>query len=161
MWINVPRILWLNPNMLRKHCARLSNYCTTESDLIKPKCSMINTHPCFRIFCECLPYETEHFSSKFTNGSSSDATGNNWRFQAENLSQITIYQVMKPLKIIPHPSVATVLIAALLSISACTQSFGMSHHFIVHTILLNKTIAKMQEKALDAIEPETILIQKL
>lgn len=43
----------------------------------------------------------------------SDASGNNWRLQAENLRQITIYQLMKPLKIIP--SVATVLSAALLT----------------------------------------------
>lgn len=58
---------------------------------------------------------TPHFSREFTNGSSSDATGNNnWRFQAENLRQITIYQLMKPLKIIPHPPVPTVLAAALL-----------------------------------------------
>lgn len=51
--------------------------------------------------CACLPYEMEHLSEEFTNGSSSDATGNNRRFQAENLRQITIYQLMKPLKIIP------------------------------------------------------------
>lgn len=58
---------------------------------------------------------TPHFSREFTNGSSSDATGNNnWRFQAENLRQITIYQLMKPLKIIPYPPVPTVLAAALL-----------------------------------------------
>lgn len=32
-----------------------------------------------------------------------DATRDNWRFEAENLKRITIYQLMKPLKIIPHP----------------------------------------------------------
>lgn len=63
----------------------------------------------------CACHETEHFSEEFTNGSGSDATGNNWRFQAENLRQITIYQLMKPLKIIPHPPVPTVLRAALLT----------------------------------------------
>lgn len=50
--------------------------------------------------------ETKHFSGEFTNGSSADATGSNWRFQAENLRQITIYQLMKPLKIIPPSSCA-------------------------------------------------------
>lgn len=63
----------------------------------------------------CVCHETEHFSGEFTNGSSSDATGNNRRSQAENLRQITIYQLMKPLKIIPHPPVPTVLRAALLT----------------------------------------------
>lgn len=63
----------------------------------------------------CACHETEHFSEEFTNGSSSDATGNNRRFQAENLRQITIYQLMKPLKIIPQPPVPTVLRAALLT----------------------------------------------
>lgn len=49
----------------------------------------------------CPPYEMEHLSEEFTNGSSADATGNRQRFQAENLRQITIYQLMKPLKITP------------------------------------------------------------
>lgn len=74
---------------------------------------MIKTHPGFIFFRGVKSvracHETEHFSKEFTNGSSSDATGNNWRFQAENLRQITIYQLMKPLKIIPYPPVPTVL----------------------------------------------------
>lgn len=63
----------------------------------------------------CVCHETKHLSEESANGSSSDATGNNWRFQAENLRQITIYQLMKPLKMIPHPPVPTVLRAALLT----------------------------------------------
>lgn len=65
----------------------------------------------------------EHLSEEFTNGSSADATGNRRRFRAENLRQITIYQLMKPLKITPrpppppnhNPSVPTVLDTALLT----------------------------------------------
>lgn len=49
----------------------------------------------------CPPCEMEHLSEEFTNASSADATGNRRRFQAENLRQITIYQLMKPLKITP------------------------------------------------------------
>lgn len=58
-------------------------------------------------------HETENFSNDITNGSSPDATRDKWTFEAENLRQITIYQLMKPLKIIPHPP--AVLRAALLT----------------------------------------------
>lgn len=80
---------------------------------------MIKTHSKFILFqgvkSVYVCHETENFSEEFTNGSSSNATGNNSRFQAENLRQITIYQLMKPLKIIPHLPVPTVLRAALLT----------------------------------------------
>lgn len=54
------------------------------------------------------------------------------RFQAENLRQITIYQLMKPLKIIPRPPAPAVLAAASLTSAACAQrsSSGVSHDLL-------------------------------
>lgn len=105
----------LSPTMLRKHQGRSSNYDTADRISRKLRCSMIKTHMQFvQNLCE-----TEHFSGEFTNGSSADATGSHWRFQAENLRQITIYQLMKPLKIIPRPPAPAVLAAASLTSAAC------------------------------------------
>lgn len=93
----------LSPDMFRKRGGRSSNYDTAEGFSGKPRCSVIKTH----VRSVRNLRETEHFSGEFPNGSSADATGSNWRFQAENLRQITIYQLMKPLKFIPpnhHPT---------------------------------------------------------
>lgn len=90
----------LSPDMFRKRGGRSSNYDTAEGFSGKPRCSVIKTH----VRSVRNLRETEHFSGEFPNGSSADATGSNWRFQAENLRQITIYQLMKPLKFIPTPT---------------------------------------------------------
>lgn len=72
---------------------------------------------------------------------------------------------MKPFKIIPHPSVLTVLSAALLTQAhACTlrSSFGMSHNFTARAIFLNDMISKKKKKPVYILyKPETIFIVKM
>lgn len=100
----------------------------------------------------CPPYEMEHLSEEFTNGSSADATGNRRRFQAENLRQITIYQLMKPLKITPpHPHRTTILLCPLSSTLHYLRKHWLhseeriwhdSHSSLFMLIFFNKTMAK-------------------
>lgn len=117
-----------------------------ESGLIKAKHAMIKTHACSVFFdvwnlkSVCVCHETKHLSKEFTNGSSFDATGNNWRFEAENLRQITIYQLMKPLKIIFYPPVPSVLRTALLThalakLKRRRKALARSHHFATNCTL--------------------------
>lgn len=118
----------LSPDMFRKRGGRSSNYDTAEGFSGKPRCSVIKTH----VRSVRNLRETEHFSGEFPNGSSADATGSNWRFQAENLRQITIYQLMKPLKFIPTPPPPPVLAAPSLTSGACAprSRSGLSHRLI-------------------------------
>lgn len=101
----------------------------------------------------CPPCEMEHLSEEFTNASSAGATGNRRRFQAENLRQITIYQLMKPLKITPprrHPP-TTILLCPLSStlhylhehwLHSEERIWRDSHSSLFMLIFFNKTIEK-------------------
>lgn len=107
----------------------------------------------------CSPREMEHLSEEFTNASSADATGNRRRFQAENLRQITIYQLMKPLKIThPHhprrPPEPQSFCAhcprhcITYTSTGCTPRSGSGVTHTLHYLLLiffNKTIAEKKK----------------
>lgn len=109
----------------------------------------------------CPPYEMEHLSEEFTNGSSADATGNGRRFQAENPRQITIYQLMKPLKITPPrprpppPGPPTTILLCPLSstqhylhkhwLRSEERIWHDSHSSLFMLIFFNKTMAKKQD----------------
>lgn len=121
--------------------------------------------------CACPPCEMEHLSEEFTNASSADATGNRRRFQAENLRQITIYQLMKPLKITPLTSPShshrrtTILLCPLSStlhylhehwLHSEERIWRDSHSSLFMLIFFNKTIAEKKGylRAVFAIDTE-------